>query len=323
MAVLSAAAPRQIGAGDTPQVIRGDRPLPARLGTVVATLAATVLLAVTEAPAANRQASPVATEPTKVLVVVLENHAAADALRAMPYLAGLSRRYAVASAYRAITHPSLPNYLVIAGGSTFGVEDSDPPSSHRLGGPSVFGQVIGRGGTARTYAEGMTRNCQLTSDGRYAVRHNPWTYFASAGERAACVRHDVPSGTPARGALQRDIAAGRLPTFGLVVPDLCNDAHDCDLGVADAWLEPWLRQIEAGPDFRAGRLAVVVTFDEDDATAENHVLTVVLHPRLRGVVVTGRLDHHSLSAVGSRLVGATPLRKAAGSRDFLEAFGLR
>lgn len=314
---------RGSGARHTPQVMNHDRSHRPRLSVVVATIVMSVLVAAPVASAGVRQASPVATEPTKVLVVVLENHAAADALREMPYLAGLSRRYAVASTYRAITHPSLPNYLVLAGGSTFGVEDSDPPSSHRLAGPSVFGQVIGRGGTARTYAEGMTRNCQPTSDGRYAVRHNPWTYFASARERAACLRHDVPSGTPARGALHRDIVAGRLPTFGFVVPDLCNDAHDCDLGVADAWLEPWLRQIEAGPDFRAGRLAVVVTFDEDDATAANHVLTVVLHPKLRGVVVTRRLDHHSLSAVGSRLVGAPPLRGASGSPDFLAAFGLR
>jgi len=109
----------------------------------------------------------------------------------------------------------------------------------------------------------------------------------------------------------------------MVIPDLCHDAHDCRLATADAWLKPWLRQIQAGPDFRAGRLAVVVTFDEDGGTTGNRVLTAVMHPARRGVVVTRRLDHYSLSATASRLAWTTPLRRAIGTPDFLRAFRLR
>ena len=38
----------------------------------------------------------------------------------MPYLAGLAGEFGRTTAYRAVTHPSLPNYLAVAGGSTFG-----------------------------------------------------------------------------------------------------------------------------------------------------------------------------------------------------------
>lgn len=268
-------------------------------------------------------AATVSTRPTKVLVVVLENRGVSATLRLMPFLASQSRGYAKASNYHAVKHPSLPNYLIMAGGSTFGVTDSKAPAAHRLGGSSVFGQVIAKGRSAKTYAEGMTTNCQQKNTGRYAVRHNPWTYFASSRERSLCLRYDVPLGTRTNGPLQRDVAAGQLPTFSMVIPDLCHDAHDCRLATADAWLKPWLRQIEAGPDFRAGRLAVVVTFDEDGGTLGNQVLTAVMHPARRGVVVTRRLDHYALSATASRLAWTTPLRRAIGTPDFLRAFRLR
>ena len=123
-------------------------------------------------------------------------------------------------------------------------------------------------------------------------------------------------------ALQRDIAGGTLPTFGLLIPDLCNDAHDCSLSTADHWLQGWLRPLLASRDFRIGRLAVVVTFDEDDHDAGNSILTAVLHQRLHGRKVAVRLDHDALSHAVSRLVGARPLRNAAAAPDLLAAFGL-
>ena len=50
--------------------------------------------------------------------------------------------------------------------------------------PSVFGQAVAAGSTATIYAEGMTSNCRLTDTGRYAVRHNLWTYFRRGGPTA-------------------------------------------------------------------------------------------------------------------------------------------
>ena len=41
----------------------------------------------------------------------------------------------------AVTHPSLPNYLALTAGTTFGIEDDSGPSAHRLGGASIFSQV--------------------------------------------------------------------------------------------------------------------------------------------------------------------------------------
>jgi hypothetical protein len=263
-------------------------------------------------------------KPTKLLVVIMENHSASVAAGGMPTLAAAAAQYGRATQSFGLTHPSLPNYLAIAGGSTFGVHDDQDPDAHPLSGSSVFGQVLAAGKIAKTYAEGMKTPCQLqaTSGGSYAVKHNPWTYFTSPSERAGCLRDDVPSGTPVSGALHDDIAAGTLPTFGLLIPDLCNDAHDCQLSIADSWLRGWLGPLTAGQDFRSGRLAIVVTFDEDDRHAGNNILTAVLYVGLHGKTVTEHLDHLALSHSVSRLVGAPPLRDAAKSPDFLGAFGL-
>jgi acid phosphatase len=171
----------------------------------------------------------------------------------------------------------------------------------------------------------MTGPCDTTSHDSYAARHNPWVYFASPASRTACDRYDVPAGTLSEGALHDAIASGTLPDVGLLVPDLCHDGHDCDLGVTDDWLRTWLRQVLAGPDYTAGRLAVVVTFDEDEGRGDvtSEVVTVVVAPGVDHRVVATALDHRSWSRWMTDLVGASPLGDAQRSTSLGDAFGLR
>jgi hypothetical protein len=258
----------------------------------------------------------------KLLVIVAENRNAATVVAEMPFLRSQSEMYGTATNYYAISHPSLPNYLVMAGGSTFGIEDDEDPDAHRLTCPSVFGQLLSSGRTAKTYAEAMPSNCAVRNDGTYAVRHNPWTYFADPAERAACQRFDVPSGSPTDGPLAEDIAAGELPSIGFLIPDNCNNGHSCSIETTDRWLRSWLPTIKDGPDFRSGRLAVLITWDEDEDDTDNRVAMVVLHPALKGRKVTNRLDHYVLSATVSALAGARPLRDADQAPDLVAAFGL-
>jgi hypothetical protein len=99
--------------------------------------------------------------PTKVLTFVEENSSFTQMHDQMPYLDSLARQYAYASDFHAITHPSEPNYLAMAGGSTFGVTDDGPPSVNGAkvaDASSVFDQAIARGLTAKLYAESMPSN---------------------------------------------------------------------------------------------------------------------------------------------------------------------
>lgn len=256
--------------------------------------------------------------PTKVLVLIEENHSYRQMRRQMPYLYNLATRYAYASNYTAIRHPSLPNYLALAGGSTFGVTDDNPPAAHPITRRSVFDQALNVGKTAKTYAESMPTPCALTSSGNYAVKHNPWAYFANS--RARCQALDVPLGPADSGPLHSDAITGTLPNVGFAIPNLCNDAHDCTLARADGWLKQRLPAILSGPDFTAGRLVVVITADEDDRNSGNHVLTVVLHPSLSRQVVSTPLTHYSLLGYLDHVLGVHLLGHA--TRGFARAFGL-
>lgn len=253
---------------------------------------------------------------TKVLVFVEENHSLSQMKSGMPYAYGLARRYGYASNYLAITHPSLPNYIAIAGGSTYGVTDDKEPASHKLKGTTVFGQAIAAGKTAATYADGMTSNCALTAGGNaYVPRHNPWTYFLN--ERTQCRAHDLPIGR-----LGTAIAAGDLPNVGMVIPNLNHDAHDGTLAAADAWFKGWMTRIMAGPDWASGHLVVVLTADEDNKLSGNKVLTIVMNPRLHSRVVTTRLTHYSLTRLLEDVAGTTYLGAARTAPSMRTAFGL-
>jgi acid phosphatase len=253
----------------------------------------------------------------KLLVVIEENHSLSQMRVGMPYANSLAQRFGYATNYHAITHPSLPDYLAIVSGTTHGVTDDDPPSSHRVRGRTVFGQALARGHSAAVYGDGMRSPCATTSTGRppYAVGHNPWPYFV--GERRACRTHDLPGSR-----LWSAIRSGRLPNAGLVVPDKCHDAHDCSLATADAWFRHLTTAVFRGRDWRSGHLAVVLTADEDDGSSGNGVLTVVIHPSQHHHVVTTALNHYSLTKLYAQVAHTTYLGHARAAPSMARAFAL-
>lgn len=273
------------------------------------------------APASISSDAPADLGVSKVLVIVEENHGRSEVRAGMPYLFGLAQQFGYATNYVAISHPSLPNYLAIAGGSTFGVSDDNPPSSHPVRGASVFGTALSTGHSARLYAESMPTPCDLKAAGPYVVKHAPWAYFSD--ERSACASGMLAAGTPEGGALAGDIAAGHLPDVGMLIPNLDHDAHDGSLARADTWLHGWLPRLLTGPDFTAGRLAIVVTDDENDGARGNGVLTVVVAPGLHHRVVTTPLDHYSVTRLYDEVVGAPPQRAATTANSLATAFGIR
>ena len=98
--------------------------------------------------------------------------------------------------------------------------------------------------------EGMTQNGCLNSPYPYALKHNPFAYLTPIIDDPARRAQIVPLRE-----LTADVAAGRLPDFAFVVPDLCNSMHDCPVGVGDSWLRrtvgPLLHLPRTSPSTRA------------------------------------------------------------------------
>ncbi len=251
-----------------------------------------------------------------VVWVWLENHGP-DALTQMPYLASVAQACGITTDYRGITHPSLPNYLAAVSGSTGGVTSDCSPGECPQRRRTIFAQVSAAGGQWRAYEEAMPHSCAASATSSYAPKHNPPVYFPDLA--ADCARWDVPLAP----ALTDDLAAGRLPRFAFVTPDICHDAHDCPVGAADTWLRTWLARILAGPDYRTGRTAVVVTFDEDDNGAGNRVSTVVVAPTVRPGTRSGTaFSHYSLLRTTEEMLGLPLLGAAASAPSMRAAFGL-
>jgi len=252
----------------------------------------------------------------KVLVVVIENKGLSQMQERAVNLWALSQRYGYASDFRAITHPSLPNYISMAAGDRLGVKDDADPEQHKLTAPNVFTNTLRAGGTAQTFADGMgSKTCRRGEHDEYVPRHNPWVYFAN--DRDNCQKYVVDAD-----AYEPTVAAGNLANLTFLIPDNCHNAHDCSIETADRWVHKKVVAAMAGPDFRSGRLVIVVTGDEDNKKEDNRILTVVIHPSLNGKVVNSRLTLYSLHRLLAQVTHTPALRNGATAPDMAAAFGL-
>jgi len=258
------------------------------------------LAAKTVAPAAVPVATPVPTpEPAPaprarhVFVIVMENRAPAEALEGR-YIASLAREYAIATSYFAISRPSLPNYLALTAGDTFGILDD---AYHALAKGGLGTQLTAAGLTWRAYMEGMTKGC-FDSPYPYALKHNPFAYYGGG-----CPDNVVPLS-----ALAADLA-GATPRFVWITPDMCHDGHDCAVADADAWLSRVVPEITASRAWRDDGV-LFITWDESDA--RNQVPLIVVAPTLVRHSSDRRYDHYSLLATVQDVLGVPRLGQATG-----------
>jgi hypothetical protein len=238
-----------------------------------------------------------------------------------PFENQLAGACGLGTSYHGVAHPSLPNYIAATSGSTQGITDDADPQAHPLDVPSIFSQVKAAGKSWRSYEESSPGNCPQTSSGRYAVRHDPATYYT--GIRGDCANWDVPMGSTSGGSLASDLASGNLPAFAFLTPDLCDDTHDCPVATGDAWLQSWFAKILASPAYLAGDTVVFVVWDEDDLASGNHIPFLVVSPSTRpGTQSGGSFDHFALLKTTEQLLGLGFLGQAADAPSMLSAFNL-
>ena len=142
---------------------------------------AAALIAVTTAlvvAGAARPASPPFDRPSRIAVLVLENRSYDEVVGnpAAPYLNGLARRYALATSYYAIGHPSLPNYIALLGGSTFEIHrdcNGCDVEAH-----SLVGQLDAARLSWKAYFEDLTSNRRPgPRTAAYTPHYNPFVYY--------------------------------------------------------------------------------------------------------------------------------------------------
>jgi phosphatidylinositol-3-phosphatase len=254
---------------------------------------------------------------TDVVVIVLENQSFGQVIGnpQAPYINQLAKSGTLFTDYTAITHPSLPNYLAILGGSTFGIDDDCTDCA--AAGDNLALQLSRARISWRAYMEGMPGACFLgAGEGRYAKKHNPFAYFPSITSHPGRCANVVPAPQ-----LAVDVRDRRLPAFAWITPDLCHDAHDCSIGVADRHLSGLVPRL-LGRLSRRGFL--VLTFDEgsgESGPGGGRIATILAGPGVRrGATVATPRDHYSLLRTLEAVFGVPYLRGARGATDLSAAF---
>ena len=251
-------------------------------------LAAAVLAAAVVAGAGGATAERGVPQFRHVVLIVFENedYRAVIGSREAPTFNALARRFALLTRSYAVAHPSLPNYLALVSGSTFGVHTDC--TSCLVSGRSLADTLDAAGLTWAAYEEGLpAAGSTVPYAGRYAMKHSPFLYFRSVRSSAARRSHVVPLTR-----FSRDLRADRLPAFSLVVPDLCHSMHDCPVATGDRWLKGFVGPLLASPQLADS--VVIVTFDEGggDVGGGGHVATLLLGPLVRHGVRSGQVVRH-------------------------------
>jgi hypothetical protein len=167
----------------------------------------------------------------------------------------------------------------------------------------------------------MPEPCYLINAGEnrfgnaYRVKHNPAAYyedvvgpdFSGATGDASCAQHDVSMGTTDpndKSTFESDLAAGDVPAFNYVVPNMCEDGHDnC---------KPEGNTIKQFDDFLAREVPliqatyhdalVIVTYDEGQGGGANNgskfgggnVLLAMVGPQVVPGTYTELRNHYGL-----------------------------
>ncbi|MFI5282085.1 MAG: alkaline phosphatase family protein [Candidatus Dormibacterales bacterium] len=224
--------------------------------------------------------APPAQAPRHVFVIVMENRSPTEAL-AGSFTASLAATYAMAADYHAVAHPSVPNYLALTSGSTWGVTDD---SYHVLPTADLGDELTSAGVSWRAYMEGMVDAGCLQSPLPYDPGHNPFAFYGGR----------CPPNVVSLSPLAADLA-GVTPYLSWIAPDRCHDEHDCSVTIGDAWLRQEVGAITQSEAWRSGGV-LFITWDEDDGSAGNQVLALVISPGGPHVVSQRPYSHYSLLA---------------------------
>ena len=224
------------------------------------------------------------TAPPVVFLIVFENHnwTGSGGIAGSPEAPYINKTLvpmaAVADNYfnPPGNHPSLPNYLWLEAGQSFGVHADGPPSQFHQPTHAHLSELLHNAGVHwRAYDEAITGNiCPLLPEGAvdpngsqlYQPRHNPQIYFddMTNGESPSssyCIAHVRPFTE-----LAGDLASGNLARYNVITPNMCDDGHDSCGGNSvahiDGWLQSKLPVILNSAQYKAGQVTILITTDE-------------------------------------------------------------
>ncbi|TVZ92891.1 alkaline phosphatase family protein [Streptomyces sp. BK340] len=244
-----------------------------------------------------------------VVIAMFENknYTSVKGSSSAPYLNSLASQGTLFTSSFGLTHPSQPNYIGLFSGSQQGVTNDDCPKSFRTG--NLGQQLLDAGKTFKGYSEALPKagSTDCTS-GKYRRKHAPWADFPTVSGSA----YNVPFSS-----FPSDFT--KLPTVSFVIPDMCDDMHDCSIGTGDSWLkkhlDPYIQWAKTHNSL------FVATFDEDNFTSVNQIYTAMAGAHVKaGHQSSTQISHYNVLRTLEDMYGLPALGNAADKSAITDAW---
>lgn len=260
--------------------------------------------------------STVSTAPipnfSHVFVIMMENHSVQSLTpQDTPYIHRLMQQYGTDSAYYGVTHVSLPNYVALLSGRTFGTHSDNPTQifpgpnlaeqlqAHHISWQAVMQSDPSAGYQGNWYPDNLPTSAHPATpppNALYAKKHNPFALFKHFNP----VHHIATLST-----LHQELLSKSVPKFVWITPNLCHDMHGQVVGPGatcpethpnlllrngDKFLAQWVPAIMHSKAWTPGSV-IFITWDEAGPLSLTH-LTQYLSPgpgapRLLGMPIGG------------------------------------
>jgi acid phosphatase len=244
-------------------------------------LLAIALLAVVLAPVAHAEQLP---RPDHIVVVVEENRGYAqimDKLNINSYIHALAKRGVLFTQSYGVTHPSQPNYLALFSGVTHGITNNACPNT--FDSDNLATRLLDSGLSFASFAESLPEVGDVTCiSGAYHRKHNPVSNWQGTRFAAGLNKRFVD--------FPQDFS--KLPTISFIIPDQDNDMHDGSFEAADDWLKTRIAPY-ANWAMEHNSL-LILTWDEDNYQADNHIVTILVGPMVKAGKSAQRINHYSV-----------------------------
>lgn len=229
-------------------------------------------------------------QPSHIVICILENHSYSEIHNnsAAPYINSLlnDSNCAVLPQSFGLTHPSQPNYLMLFSGSNQGVVNDNVPSGTPYSTPNLGAALLQHGFTFTGYSETMPYSGYIfATASKYVRKHNPWVNWQGTGTNG------IPS------SLNQPLTSfpasfSALPTVSFVIPNLDNDMHDGTIATGDAWVQSHLSSYVQW--CKTNNSLFILTFDEDDKSANNQILTLFVGQDIQGGIYNQPITHYNV-----------------------------
>lgn len=243
------------------------------------------------------------THPDHLVVVIEENKSYSTIIdnRDAPYINALAKEGMLFTDAHAVMHPSLPNYVALFSGSTYGLTDDSCP--HDFSGSNLASELLSKKLSFAIYSEDLPETgfsgCS-GNGGLYRRKHNPVVNWQAAGLPAALNRpfRDFP----------QDYS--KLPNIAFVVPNMQNDMHDGTIAQGDTWLKTHMDRYAVWA--KTHNSLLIIIWDESDANSVSNQIPLII---TGASIKPGRnaqfLDHYGVLRTIEDLYGLKPLGHSA------------